>query len=66
VHLFATFKKLPQRVQDAAKDAGVEPNEFFDVTPGKGQIFIIQDMRTGLADLEKAYYQCASAGLNAP
>ena len=65
VHLFATFKELPQRVQDAAKDAGVKSDEFFGVTMAKGLIFVIQDIRTGLVNLENTYYQCASAGLNA-
>ena len=66
VPLVATFFRNAKLVQDAANQARGKPGDFICVTMSKRQIFNIQDVRTGLVDLEKTYYQCASAGLSDP
>ncbi|HQQ69091.1 MAG TPA: hypothetical protein PLL92_02110, partial [Alicycliphilus sp.] len=52
VHLAATFEDLPQQAQDAAKNAGVPPEEFRGVTMAGGQVYIVQGNHSDAADIQ--------------
>ena len=53
VHRVPTFSHA-QPVQDAAKQAGAKPSDFFGITMAKGLIFIAQDTHSDLADLDES------------
>ena len=53
VHRVPTFSHA-HPVQDAAKQAGVNPSDFFGITMAKGLIFIAQDTHSDLADLDES------------
>ena len=52
VHRVPTFSHA-QPVQDAAKQAGAKPSDFFGITMAKGQLFIIQDTHSDLTNLDE-------------
>lgn len=51
-HLVATFADLPPHVQDEALEAGATADSFVAVTMAKGQVYVVQDKHTGLAEFE--------------